>query len=160
MLWSCYHTHALYRCGSFVGRLHWFYQPQGIELGFGCVYFDIVVHELGHAIGFYHEHNRPDRNDHIDINYDSIHDGYERQFNQIPEGESNTLGIGYDYASIMHYSRDAFSHDGSVTIQTKDPTIPVGDANELSPLDIAKTKALYSCGELRYLMTYQGLMDS
>jgi hypothetical protein len=44
--------------------LAWFYQPQGIELGFGCVY--TVVYELGHAIGFYHKYNRPDRND---INY-------------------------------------------------------------------------------------------
>ena len=55
----------------------------------------------------------------------------------------------------MHYSRDAFTHDGSPgsdTIQAKDPTIPVGDAHELStsPLDNAKTNALYNCGELSY----------
>ena len=48
----------------------------------------------------------------------------------------------------MHYSRDAFTRDGSDTIQSKDPSIPVGDARELSPLDIAKANALYNCGEL------------
>ena len=44
----------------------------------------------------------------------------------------------YDHPSIMHYSRDAFTRDGSDTIQAKDPTIQVGDAHELSPLDIIK----------------------
>ena len=108
----------------------------------------IWIHELGHAIGFYHEHNRSDRNDNVNINDDSITDRYEGQFDKKSEGESNTLGLGYDHASIMHYSGDTFSHDGSDTIQAKDPTIPVSDARELSPLDIVKTNVLYNCGEL------------
>ena len=114
------------------------------------------MHELGHAIGFYHEHNRPDRDNHVDVNYDNIIDGYEAQFYKMAESESNTLGIGYDHASIMHYSSDTFAHrEGSDTIQAKDPNIPVGDARELSPLDIAKTNALYSCGELLPLKSHK-----
>ena len=126
----------------------------GIELGFGCVYFDIIIHEHGHAIGFYHEHNQADRNDNVNINYDSIIDGYERQFDKKSESESNTLGIGYDHASIMHYSGDTVTRDGSDTIQAKDPTIPVGDARELSLLDIAKINVLYNCGELCNCLVY------
>lgn len=144
----CFQIDVAHRCATFVGRLPRLYQPQGLELGYGCVHFSIVVHELGHVIGFYHEHTRADRDNYIDVLYDNIEDDYENQFMTIPESQSNTLGIGYDPASIMHYVNDAFTRDGSDTIQAKDSTIPIGDAQELSPLDIAKANALYSCGEL------------
>ena len=49
-------------------------------------------------------------------------------------------------ASCMHYDKDDFSANGKDTIVAKDPSIPFGDAWELSPLDIAKTNNLYSCG--------------
>lgn len=129
------------------------FQPQGVELGRGCLKVG-TVHQLGHAIGFYHEHNRPDRDKYIDIVYDNIYDYYENQFQKIPEGESNTLGMVYDPASIMHYKGDAFSRNGSATIKPKDPSIPFGNAYELSPLDIAKANALYSCGKYSVSLTY------
>lgn len=106
------------------------------------------MHELGHSIGFYHEHTRPDRDNHVDVIYDNIAYHFEDQFSKIPYGESDTLEIGYDAASIMHYKRNAFSRNGSDTIRAKDPAIPIGDARELSPLDIAKANALYNCGKL------------
>ena len=41
----------------------------------GCVYKDIVVHELCHAIGFWHEQNRPDIDNYVRINYANIESG-------------------------------------------------------------------------------------
>lgn len=128
------------------------YQPQGVSLAFGCVSLSIVLHEIGHAIGLYHEHTRPDRDDYVDILYDNIRAFVERQFNKIPEGQSDTLGLGYDLQSIMHYHKDTFSKNGSDTIRPKDPTITsFGHSDKLSPLDIAKTNVLYSCDRGNFL---------
>lgn len=98
-------------------------------------------------IGLYHEHNRPDRDEHIEILTENIQQGLESAFDKIAPGRSNLLGYGYDYASIMHYSEYAFSGNNQKTIRAKDPTIPFGNAEELSPLDICKVIELYNCGE-------------
>lgn len=137
----------LYSCQSFVGRIHASLQPQGLTLGpGGCVNFKTVLHELGHAIGFYHEHNRPDRDEHVEINFDNVVAGTEGAFNKRPINQSNLLGYGYDFASIMHYGSNYFSSNGEDTIVAKKTGIPFGGAEELSPLDIAKTNTLYTCG--------------
>lgn len=61
------------RCCSYVGRRGG--GPQAISIGKNCDKFGIVVHELGHVIGFWHEHTRPDRDDHVTIIRDNIQPG-------------------------------------------------------------------------------------
>ncbi|MEQ2202501.1 Dorsal-ventral patterning tolloid-like protein 1, partial [Xenoophorus captivus] len=46
-----------------------------ISIGKNCDKFGIVVHELGHVIGFWHEHTRPDRDEHVSIIRDNIQPG-------------------------------------------------------------------------------------
>jgi len=45
--------------------------------------------------------------------------GKERQFRKFTSFEVSDLGVGYDYASVMHYSRRAFSKNGMDTIIPK-----------------------------------------
>ena len=45
---------------------------QILNLGDGCQFVGLVLHEFGHAIGFYHEHNRPDRDDKMEILWDNV----------------------------------------------------------------------------------------
>lgn len=52
-------------CCSFVGKRG--NGPQAISIGKNCDKFGIVVHELGHVVGFWHEHTRPDRDNHVQI---------------------------------------------------------------------------------------------
>lgn len=47
----------------------------------------------------------------------------------------------------MHYSANAFAIPNSQTIQALDTNIPVGSAQELSPLDAAKANLLYKCSK-------------
>ena len=59
----------------------------------------LILHEFIHAWGFYHEHNRPDRNKHIKVYKESIKDSL---YYEIKAG-TLTFGLPYDYGSIMHY---------------------------------------------------------
>ena len=120
-------------------------QPQAITLGPGCLIFPTIVHEIGHAIGFYHEHSRPDRDAYVSVIEGNVFPGFLNAFSTIPNG--NTLNYGYDYASIMHYDPTTFAVPDTEAIVSSKPKIHLGGAAELSPLDIAKANALYKCGK-------------
>ena len=38
----------------------------------GCIYLGTAIHELMHAVGFYHEHTRNDRDSYLYIYYSNI----------------------------------------------------------------------------------------
>ena len=133
-------------CQSFVGKIRESLQPQGVTLGPNCVSFNIVSLEIGHAIGLYHEHQRPDRDRYIEILEENIESSRKASF--AVRNDVRTLGYGYDFASIMHYRENEFGINNAVTIVSRQPGIPVGGAQELSPLDAFKVNALYECGKL------------
>uniref|UniRef100_A0A8C0KZL2 Metalloendopeptidase n=1 Tax=Canis lupus dingo TaxID=286419 RepID=A0A8C0KZL2_CANLU len=94
-------------CCSYVGRRGG--GPQAISIGKNCDKFGIVVHELGHVIGFWHEHTRPDRDRHVSIVRENIQPGQEYNFLKMELQEVESLGETYDFDSIMHYARNTFS---------------------------------------------------
>ncbi|CAG2122948.1 unnamed protein product, partial [Medioppia subpectinata] len=134
---------------SFVGKRG--NGPQAISIGKNCDKFGIVVHELGHVVGFWHEHTRPDRDDNVQIVTKNIMSGQEYNFNKLTEEEVNSLGLNYDFDSIMHYARNTFSKSTylDTILPQHDPTLNVrpeiGQRVRLSKGDIAQTKMLYRC---------------
>ncbi|XP_071176996.1 zinc metalloproteinase nas-36-like [Mytilus edulis] len=108
------------KCSSKVGRKPIF---QYINLGPSCLHVGIVVHEIGHALGFWHEQSRPDRNSYIKVIKKNIKKKKYHNFVRYPWSQSRIFGLPYDYSSIMHYGSHAFS----VSSGSKQTIIPRQD---------------------------------
>uniref|UniRef100_A0A8C6TWB0 Metalloendopeptidase n=1 Tax=Neogobius melanostomus TaxID=47308 RepID=A0A8C6TWB0_9GOBI len=128
-------------CGSLLGRNGY---KQTVSLAkFGCVYFGIIQHEVMHALGFHHEHNRSDRDQYVQIHMDRIMQSFKHNFEK---KDSDNMGTPYDYSSIMHYSRNGFGEKQAETITPiPDPNVPIGQRDQLSRLDVLKINLLYKC---------------
>ena len=69
-----------------------------MSLDDGCVYTDIVQHELMHAAGFWHEQSRYDRDDYVTINWDNIQAQYRFAYDKYDSNTIQFLGTLYDYS--------------------------------------------------------------
>ncbi|MGI9276438.1 MAG: M12 family metallopeptidase [Endozoicomonas sp.] len=150
-------------CTSFVGEGRYHTSVDDSKCSFGT-----YLHELGHAIGLSHTHNRHDRDEHIKINYGNIRPSYQAAFSITGQlvGDVN-LTVPYDFSSIMHYSDTAFSNSNNPTITVLEAWINrfkpssdrkygqyIGQRQSLSPIDIVTVNQMYGCDAL--VMTGSG----
>lgn len=61
------------------------------------------AHELGHVLGFFHEHQRWDRDQFITVHYENIKPGRAPDYDWIARTNWLASSLPYDYKSIMHY---------------------------------------------------------
>ena len=154
-------TYFLCRCNSFIGSPPSDMPTYEVRLGPSCDSAGNAMHELGHTLGFFHEQQRPDRDQYITINHDAIQDTQAARNAYVRlDGYVSSLGVEYDYASIMHYSKRAFSKDGRVVFKVnKSKELPeclpeIGQRKSISSKDIEQVNKLYNCpGRHLYLYT-------
>ena len=69
-----------------------------------------VHHELGHAFGFIHEHQRPDRDAYIVVDLSNVPADAQYAFAKLSLLDHL---LPYDFGSVMHYRNNAFAIDSS-----------------------------------------------
>lgn len=116
------------------------------------------VHELGHVLGFFHEHERWDRDQFVRIHYENIKPGRAADYDWIALTNWLVATLPYDYQSIMHYrvcwtsTREDECHDGvgsspGAVIEPRDKkfdgVIGQWTDNGISALDAERARLVY-----------------
>ncbi len=116
------------------------------------------AHELGHALGFFHEQQRWDRDQFITVHYENIKPGRALDYDWIAKTNWLVSTLPYDYASIMHYrvcwagacEDECKDGDGSSPCAVLSPkdrkydrVIGQWDENRISPLDTERARLAY-----------------
>ncbi|XP_052714744.1 uncharacterized protein LOC128188023 [Crassostrea angulata] len=133
-------------CSSHIGRQG---GAQDVSLATDCLKKGTAIHELMHVLGFFHEQSRPDRDSWVRVIYFNIIPDKRNNFDKLSSWEVDTLRIRYDYGSVMHYSKTAFSRNGNPTLlPTQRTNTEIGQRHGFSPLDVEKVNTLYKCGDI------------
>ncbi|XP_057296556.1 zinc metalloproteinase nas-14-like isoform X2 [Hydractinia symbiolongicarpus] len=129
-------------CASYLGKIG---GTQEIYIGDECDSQGVTAHEMMHALGFYHEQSRPDRDEYVEILQDNIAPDFIRNFDKMTWNDVVQMNSPYDYGSVMHYKLNEFSKDGKL------PTLKlkkfyngnVGQRIGLSLEDVSQLKKYY-----------------
>jgi hypothetical protein len=131
-------------CYSYIGDIHM--GAQDINGAVDCS-TTALLHEMGHAVGLYHEQSRMDRDSFVTFYRDNLIDGGETQYGQ-PSANAQDVG-SYDFASIMMYYPYAFSRNGKPTMESK----PAGIEFGLGSSDVGPG---YSAGDIDIIRRLYG----
>lgn len=135
-------------CWSYVGQVSgssdYLSRSQPLNLGRGCETLGMAAHQLGHVLGMFHEHSRPDRGNYVYVSLDKFQYAAVDNFATREEAYS---GSTYDIMSLMHGSASAFSKTGEITMEPNDRKFTpfIGQRMGFSRGDVSQLADLYNC---------------
>jgi len=142
-------------CSSNIGRSG---GRQVIMVGPHCMVLGTFEHEIMHALGFIHEHSRPDRDDFIEVNFKNIKKDEWNNFNKYKVHDINNLHEVFNFASILLYRNDAFTKNGQDTIASlEQPELKFGQRTKFSVGDVKEINHLYKCQKQLDKPNFHGL---
>ena len=107
----------------------------------------IIMHEIMHSLGFFHEQSRSDRDDYINVNWSNIKPEKVNNFQK--QSANSVYDIGsFNFESIMLYSSwitdTLFVYNPSIPVMTKkDNSTFNANRSYLSMGDIMSVRAIY-----------------
>jgi len=130
-------------CYSSVGAVQ---DKQDVSLASGCWYKGTAIHEILHALGFWHEQSRPDRDNYVTVVSENISPSLLYNFNKMDPEKVSSQDSEYDIGSVLHYNGYAFSINGKATIIDKRTGQGVKTQRSgFSQSDIDQVNKLYKC---------------
>ncbi len=124
-------------CYSYIGKIG---GQQTISVGSGCTRGN-TIHEIGHAVGMYHEQSHPARNNFVTIKWNNIRPGYEGNFSR--QAWSNVKTSSFNLGSVMMYGSYFWSKNGQPTITRKNGSTFNIQRNGLSNKDKQAIAKIY-----------------
>jgi len=126
---------------SYVG---WIGGPQNLEI-YNWSIPVIISHEIKHALGWFHEHQRLDRDSFVNIINNNVQNGTSSNFLVIGHEQRSRP---YDFSSIMHYGPRAFAKNPSFDTITPLPAYAsqrsnMGQRNFITQIDKAEIRDAY-----------------
>lgn len=106
----------------------------------------VIIHELFHVLGFFHEHTRADRDNYLTIHYSNLTNEGVKWLEKKTTGFSYLTS--YDHDSIMHYGRYSsnlnYVYDKSTPVFSRvdDLTLSTG-SDSMSPKDREGLRKMY-----------------
>ncbi|CAF3380729.1 unnamed protein product [Rotaria sp. Silwood1] len=112
-------------CSSIIGRYTDYTVDRTMILETpSCLYTGIVMHELIHTLGFYHEQSRPDRDDYVKVIWDNIIPGCTNVVLAIKKRATTKyiVVISTEDESVTGSLSLVMSGPGVITVKTPDTT--------------------------------------
>jgi len=139
------------RCDSYIGRQEHTRNVINLDPSLSyCMDPVIIKHEIMHALGFFHEHSRPDRDDHVKMK-SNIKDRLKKHNFQKWNSKKGDYQLysPYDFFSIMHYQLGMKDKDGIQIMEPRNKVLKKwldpDQHYDMSPSDIMSLNLHFEC---------------